>query len=158
MTHSATHTLRVALVGFDAAHASRLVDGLPADGDVSVVAAAGDAAEAVGVVEQMAPDIALLDVDAPALNLVELTRRLALFTRVVALAEHEDQKRALASLRAGAAGYLDKELPSSKLRAALRGVARGEAAVSRSLTGALLDRLHEAEDAGDLDDRRSDGL
>jgi DNA-binding NarL/FixJ family response regulator len=138
--------LHVLLVGFRPNVSWALRDGLPGDGDIDV-AVAVDADDALVVAGAGPLDIALVDADATNVDPVAATRALAGTMRVVLLAERDDEDLAFACLDAGAVGYLRKDAALSHLREALRGVARGEAAVTRVLTTALVDRFRAADRA-----------
>src|SRR5215213_8536388 len=90
--------------------------------DLEVVGAAGDAAEALGLVERALPDVVLCDINLPGMDGLDLARQV----RVVMVTLHMDDERILAALRAGAAGFLTKDAAGTELVATVRQVARGE--------------------------------
>jgi len=119
----------------------RLVESLP---EVEVVAEAGDGHEALRLMGERQPDLALLDVSMPGLGGLEVALRAAKehpMVRVVMLSMYADPEYVRQALRAGAAGYLLKDASPGELELALRAVARGDTwlspAVSRVAAGAL---------------------
>ena len=116
---------------------------LEKDGDVQVVAEAGDGIEALALVAQHLPDLALLDVRMPRLDGIETTRRLCANpslkgTRAVVLTTFADDALIVAAVRAGASGYLLKSMPPDQIRSAVRSVADGQTALAPPLVDRLL--------------------
>lgn len=110
--------------------------------NVLVVGEAGDGREALKLVEQYRPHLALMDITMPVMNGLEATVRLVKEfpgTRVVMLSVHTDEEYVLQALRAGAVGYLLKDAGRAELEIAVAAVARGETylspAVSRHVVG-----------------------
>lgn len=105
-------------------------------GQLEEVEVAGEAAggrEALRLIEELQPDIVLLDIAAPGMSGLEvLTESAKRFpqVRVIILSVHETGEYALGALRAGAAGYLPKSAASDELKEAIETVARGETYVS----------------------------
>jgi DNA-binding NarL/FixJ family response regulator len=116
--------------------ARRLIRSVLEQAGMSVLAEAGSGAEAVPLVLRHAPDVVLLD-------RADAVRAIHPHAPVVVLACEEDEDAALRALTAGAAGYLSKDLELDALPRTLAAVAAGEAAVSRRLTGQLVERLRE---------------
>lgn len=109
-------------------------------GGFQVVGEAADCASAVSAVVRERPDVCLLDVDMPGGG-IETARRMAEAapaTSVVMLTVSTNTEDLLAALRAGALGYLPKDMSPDRLPAALRGVLKGEAALPRTLVGRVL--------------------
>jgi DNA-binding NarL/FixJ family response regulator len=113
---------------------------LGAAADLEVVATAADGTEAVAVITQRRPAVALVDLRMPGLDGAEVTARLALEApevRVLILTTYADDMATLPALRAGARGYLTKDATGEALVAAIRTVAAGgtvlDPAVSRRL-------------------------
>jgi DNA-binding NarL/FixJ family response regulator len=106
---------------------------LEEDPAIDVVAEASDGAEAVRLVEQRQPDVAVLDIRMPEVTGVEATRRIkARFpeTRVLVLTAYDDDPYVFALLEAGADGYVLKTASADELVDAVRTVYRGESALS----------------------------
>ena len=101
---------------------------LDAQQDMRVVAEAGDGEEAVRVVAQHQPDVVLMDVRMPRLDGVEATRRIVTSgsrSRILILTTFDLDEYAFAGLRAGASGFLLKNVPPRDLLTAIRAVASG---------------------------------
>jgi DNA-binding NarL/FixJ family response regulator len=126
--------------------------------DIVVVGEASDGDQAVEVVGTHEPDVVLMDVRMPGLDGVEATRRIiasAARSRVLILTTFDLDEYAFAGLRAGASGFLLKDVPPAELIAAIRSVAAGDAVVSPRITRELLTRyaadlpVGESSDDGD---------
>jgi DNA-binding NarL/FixJ family response regulator len=97
--------------------------------DIQVVGEAADGPEALRLVQELSPDVLLLDVELPGVNGVEVAQRLqaeASPVRILALSAYDDQEYIRGLLASGAAGYLIKEEIPENIVEAVRGVARGE--------------------------------
>jgi DNA-binding NarL/FixJ family response regulator len=139
------------LIADDDALARRAVrDTLQAEG-MAVPADVGNGLEAVELALHYRPDVVVMDVLMPGVDGIQATREItngAPEVRVVLLTASTDEDLGLLGLRAGAVGFLSKELDLGTLPEILRGVARGEAAVSRHFTLFLIERLRELPEAG----------
>jgi DNA-binding NarL/FixJ family response regulator len=114
---------------------------LDAQPDMRVVAEAGDGAEAVRLTAEHRPDVVLMDVRMPGVDGIEATRRLTAAgtaSRVLILTTFDLDEYAYAGLRAGASGFLLKDVPPADLLSAIRAVASGDAVVAPSVTRRLL--------------------
>jgi DNA-binding NarL/FixJ family response regulator len=117
---------------------------LDARDDIEVVAEAGDGDEAVTLVARHQPDVVLMDIRMPKVDGIEATRRIAgsgSAARVVVLTTYDVDEYVFAALRAGASGFMLKDVPPSELVEAIRIVARGDALLAPSVTRRLLDRF-----------------
>jgi DNA-binding NarL/FixJ family response regulator len=122
---------------------------LAAQPDMEVVAEAGDGAEALDVLRATAVDVVLMDVRMPRMDGVEATRRICGGERqrdgggprVLILTTFDLDEYAFAALKAGAAGFMLKDVPPDELLAAIRAVHSGDAVVAPSTTRRLLDRF-----------------
>ena len=118
---------------------------LEAEEDLEIVGEAADGADAVRLVELYRPDVVLMDVRMPVLDGIEATRAIAAEatpgdeTRVLILTTFDLDEYAFSALRAGASGFLLKDVPPAELVAAIRTVARGDAVVSPRITRRLLE-------------------
>lgn len=115
---------------------------LDAQADMTVVGEAGDGAGAVRLSADKHPDVVLMDVRMPGIDGIEATRRIvatASATRVLILTTFDLDEYAYAGLRAGASGFLLKDVPPPDLLSAIRAVASGDAVVAPSVTRRLLD-------------------
>ena len=119
--------------------------------DICVVGEASNGVEAVNRTRQLRPDVVLMDVRMPNLDGVAATRQIRdTFpeAKVIILTTFDDDEYVFEGLRAGAAGYLLKDVPSEQLAQAIRAAARGEAFIHPSVTRkvvAELTRLTERE-------------
>jgi|SRR5690242_8294252 len=104
---------------------------------VEVVAEAGDGLEALKAIEELKPDVVLLDIAMPGLGGLEVVKRVKSDypeTRVIVLTVHEDQEYADHAIAAGAMGFLPKSAASAELELALRMVAEGEIYLSPGIS------------------------
>jgi two-component system, NarL family, response regulator LiaR len=115
---------------------------LDAREDLEFVAEATDGAEAVRKARHLAPDVVLMDLLLPGEpDGITATARILAdnpATRVLVLTSYADDDNVLAAVRAGAAGYLLKEIDPADLEAAIRAAHRGEAVLAPRVTGAVL--------------------
>ena len=112
--------------------------------DFTVVGEAGDAASALAQARALKPDIVLMDIDLPDEDGVSATRRLNLelpAITVVMLTVHDDSQTLFEAIKAGAQGYLVKNVRSRELLEQLRGLVRGEAAISRRMAARILEEI-----------------
>ena len=117
---------------------------LEAQPDLEVVAEAGDGVEAINVVGRTPTDVVLMDVRMPRLDGVEATRQICAepgAPRVLILTTFDVDEYVYAGLRAGASGFLLKDVPPEELLAAIRVVAAGDAIVAPRVTRRLLDQF-----------------
>ncbi|SDL11432.1 response regulator [Streptomyces indicus] len=115
---------------------------LESQDDLTVAGEAANGAEAVRLVSELRPDVALMDIRMPGLDGIEATRRIVAAgdrTRVLILTTFDLDEYAYAGLRAGASGFLVKDAQPEELLAGIRAVASGDAVVAPSLTRRLLD-------------------
>jgi DNA-binding NarL/FixJ family response regulator len=112
--------------------------------DLSVVAEAERGDQALALIRELAPDVALVDLRLPGLSGIEAARQAVeagLATRVVILSAFDDEEYVAAALDAGAAGYLLKTIPSAELLEAVRRVRAGEVVLQPALAARLASRL-----------------
>jgi DNA-binding NarL/FixJ family response regulator len=116
---------------------------LSAQPDLEVVGEAVDGADAVRQVGRLRPDVVLMDVRMPGMDGIEATAAITATqpTRVLVLTTFDLDVYAFAALRAGASGFLLKDVPPAALADAIRSVAAGDAVVSPRITRRLLDRF-----------------
>ncbi|MFJ4866746.1 response regulator [Streptomyces sp. NPDC088748] len=111
------------------------------DPEFEVVGEAEDGARAVALAQQLRPDVVVMDIRMPVLDGVQATEELARTlpeTRVLALSTFDMDEYVVAALRAGAYGFLPKDISPEELIAAVRIVHTGEAAVAPRLLSRLL--------------------
>ncbi|MFI0989256.1 response regulator [Streptomyces exfoliatus] len=117
---------------------------LAAQPDMEVVAEAGDGVEALEVLRATAVDVVLMDVRMPKLDGVETTRRICSqpdAPKVLILTTFDLDEYAFSGLKAGASGFMLKDVPPAELLGAIRSVHSGDAVVAPSTTRRLLDRF-----------------
>ena len=116
---------------------------LESAGDIAVIAEAANGGEAVALTREHAPDVALMDINMPEVDGVTATHLIAsdprlAATKVVVLTTFDDEETVFAALRAGASGFLVKDVEPEELLQAVRVVARGDALLSPSVTRAVI--------------------
>ena len=136
--------LRLLLVDDHALFREGLISLLSYQDDFTVVGEAEDAESALDQARALEPDIVLMDIEFPWEDGVSATRRLTLelpTVTVVMLTVRDDSQTLFEAIKAGAQGYLVKNVRSWELLEQLRGLARGEAAISRRLAARILDEI-----------------
>jgi DNA-binding NarL/FixJ family response regulator len=117
---------------------------LDAREDIEVAGEAADGAEAIALVAEHEPNVVLMDVRMPNVDGIEATRRIVASgspARIIILTTHDVDEYVFAALRAGASGFLLKDVRPPDLVEAIRVVARGDALLAASVTRRLLDRF-----------------
>jgi DNA-binding NarL/FixJ family response regulator len=140
---------------------------LEAQPDIRVVGQANDGLEAVHVVQQVRPDVVLMDIQMPRLDGIEATRRIlageGARPAIVVLTTFDEDRYVFEALRAGASGFLLKTAPAAQLVEAVRVAAAGDAMLAPSVTRRLLERfaaprLSPTAAAGEFTERELDVL
>jgi len=110
--------------------------------DLEVVGQADDGAAAVRLVQQLQPDVVLMDVRMPHVDGIEATRRLAgSSARILMLTTFDMDEYVYAAMKAGACGFLLKDAPPESLIEAVRAAARGDALLAPAITRRLVDEF-----------------
>lgn len=125
---------------------------LESETDIEVVGEAKDGQEAVDKVQQLVPDVVLMDLAMAGVSGLEATRRITHQwpdVRVLVLTMHDNDEYFFQALKAGASGYLLKESSPDELVAALRAVYEGGVFIYPSLASRLLDDYLRRVDAGE---------
>jgi DNA-binding NarL/FixJ family response regulator len=110
--------------------------------DIDIVGEARDGTEAVRLAAELNPDVTLMDVRMPGIDGIEATRQIVARSpaaRVLILTTFDLDEYAFSALRAGASGFVLKDVPLDELARAIRAVASGDAVVSPRITRRLLD-------------------
>lgn len=110
--------------------------------DTEIVGEAENGAEAVRWITELHPDVVLMDIRMPGVDGIEATRRIVAASRrsrILVLTTFDVDRYALAALRAGASGFLLKDIRPEELLAGIRAVAAGDAVIAPALTRRLLD-------------------
>jgi DNA-binding NarL/FixJ family response regulator len=136
--------LRLLLVDDHELFREGLISLLSYQDDFKVVGEAEDAKSALEQARTHQPDIVLMDVELPGEDGVTATQRLKMEMpniTVVMLTVHDDSQTLFEAIKAGAQGYLVKNVRSRELLEQLRGIARGEAAISRRMAARILEEI-----------------
>jgi DNA-binding NarL/FixJ family response regulator len=122
--------------------------------DIDIAGEARDGTEAIRLAKELSPDVILMDVRMPGVDGIEATRQIVArdpAARVLILTTFDLDEYAFSALRAGASGFVLKDVPLDELARAIRSVASGDAVVSPRITRRLLDvyaaRLPDLSDA-----------
>jgi DNA-binding NarL/FixJ family response regulator len=118
---------------------------LDAEDDIEVVAEAADGKEGLALIREILPDIALIDIQMPVMDGIEATRQVAADpalagVHVVILTNYGLDEYVFNALRAGAAGFLVKDIEPEDLLHSVRVAARGDALLAPSITRMLISR------------------
>ncbi|MFI0481779.1 response regulator [Actinomadura sp. 9N215] len=108
--------------------------------DLEIVGEAGTGAEAVRLVEDVRPDVVVMDIRMPDMDGIEATRRITT-ARVLMLTTFDDDEYVYGSLRAGASGFLVKDMALEEILSAIRVVAGGDALIAPSVTKRLIEEF-----------------
>jgi DNA-binding NarL/FixJ family response regulator len=120
---------------------------LEAEPDIEVVGEAEDGVQAVEQIKRLQPDVALMDIRMPRLDGLEATRQVVgngdadHATRVLMLTTFDANEYVYEALRAGASGFLLKDVPADQLVAGIRVVAEGDALLAPSITRRLIEEF-----------------
>jgi DNA-binding NarL/FixJ family response regulator len=142
--------VRVLVVDDQALFREALGTLLDARPEVEVVGEAGDGHQALERAAALAPDVVLMDLHMPVLDGIAATRRLRVEqpgVRVLALTTFDDDEDVFAALRAGALGYLLKDVSADRLVEAVQAAARGESVLQPSVAAKVVARFAQLDDA-----------
>lgn len=149
--------VRVLLVDDQSLFREALATLLSTRDDVEVVGEAGDGDEALRRAAELAPDVVLMDLRMPVLDGIGATRRLRVEqpgVRTIVLTTFDDDEDVFAALRAGAVGYLLKDVSSARLVEAVLAAARGESVLQPSVAAKVVARIAALPDAPSAAARR----
>jgi two-component system, NarL family, response regulator DevR len=147
-TPPAGHRLRVMLVDDHEVVRNGIKSLLHATDDIAVVAEAATAADAVKFAEAARPDVIVMDVRLADGSGIEATREIRAArpqTQVLMLTSFADDEALFASIMAGAAGYVLKQIRSGELVSAIRSVGAGQSLLDPAVTKSVLDRLRRGK-------------
>jgi DNA-binding NarL/FixJ family response regulator len=142
--------VRVLVVDDQALFREALATLLGARPEVEVVGEAGNGHQALERAAALQPDVVLMDLHMPVLDGIAATRRLTVEqpgVRVLALTTFDDDEDVFAALRAGALGYLLKDVSSDRLVEAVLSAARGESVLQPSVAAKVVARFAQLDDA-----------
>jgi DNA-binding NarL/FixJ family response regulator len=154
-------TIRVLLVDDQALLRKGFRMILDEEPDIDVVSEAADGESAILSTREHRPDVVLMDVRMPGMDGIEATARIVgsgTTSRVLILTTFDLDEYAFAGLRAGASGFLLKDVPPNELVDAIRVVARGDAVVAPRVTRRLLDQFAHQLPGNDDEDGSSDAI
>jgi DNA-binding NarL/FixJ family response regulator len=137
-------SIRVLLVDDHAVLRDGLSNIISLEDDMEVVGEAKSGIEALQLVEEVHPNVILMDINMPGMNGVEAIRRIhAQYPRIaiIVLTMYDRDEYLYESIRAGATGYLLKDAPSGDVIAAIRSASRGESTLHPVMARKLLDNL-----------------
>jgi DNA-binding NarL/FixJ family response regulator len=140
--------IRVVVVDDHALHRDGTRQILEAHPDFQVVGEAASGEVALALVNQLGPDVVLMDIRLPGMNGIEVTRQLTQDhpgVRVLMVSAYDEDEYVRGALEAGAAGYLRKTAPGKELVEAVRAVAGGASVLQSGLTARLLISSREPE-------------
>lgn len=120
--------------------------------DLTVVGEAGTGAEAVAKVEELLPEVVLMDLVMPDLDGIEATRRIrdvSPSTKVIVLTSYAEDEKIFPAIKAGAAGYLLKDVEPQELADGIRRVHRGEALLHPTIAARVMREVTAEPKAGE---------
>ncbi|MFQ5856843.1 MAG: response regulator [Anaerolineae bacterium] len=129
-----------------------VVTTLEQEPNMVVVGQAGDAAGAIAQAQDLLPDVVLLDITMPGGDGLQAARAIARdcpVSKIVMLTVAEDEDALLASLKAGARGYLLKGVSAHELAEGIRAVHRGEVVIAPAMAASLLVEMTQSQIPGD---------
>lgn len=133
--------IRIAIVDDQALIREGLAIILGAHADIEIVGQASDGAEAVRVADETKPDLLLMDIKMPHLDGIAATRQIKQRhpeMQILILTTYSEDELVFEGIRAGASGYLLKDITRDKLANAVRGAARGEAQIDPAVASQVL--------------------
>jgi DNA-binding NarL/FixJ family response regulator len=133
--------------------------GILEENGVRVVGEASNGGDAIDLVEEVAPDVVVMDINMPGISGVEATRRLAArapHARVVVLTISTDDSDIVDAMMAGACGYLLKDAAIDELVGGIRAAARGESSISPRIAARLLAHMRDQQAASAPEGARAD--
>jgi NarL family two-component system response regulator LiaR len=155
MAHSDKRVITVLIVDDHAVVRQGLRTFLDLHKDIRVVGEASEGAEAIALVDRLAPDIVLMDLVMPGMDGIEATRQICARypgTKVIALTSFLEDEQIFPALAAGVSGYLMKDLTPPELARAIRTVHEGKAELHPEAAKRLLDEFQVQREASPVQD------
>lgn len=121
---------------------------LNSDPEIKVVATANDGQEVQELVATHQPDLVLMDLKMPEINGIQATKKIRSsfpHIKVLVLTTYDDDEWLFDALRAGAAGYLLKDTPSSALLQAIKGTVEGETYLDPNVAGKIINKVSSSQ-------------
>lgn len=150
-TAPADTALRLLIVDDDPLVRDALRATMHGSGGITIAGEVASGDDAINALDECRPDVVLLDGEMPGVDTVAITRQLREHdpnVHVVVFCSEDNEELGIRGLRAGAVGFLVKDVTNDALVRSLHGVLRGEAAVSRSLALKIVQYLRDTPDAG----------
>jgi two-component system, NarL family, response regulator DegU len=147
-----TNQIRVAIADDNEHFRDTLRDVLQFEPDFQIVGVWRHGADVMMGLEEVQPDVLLLDINMPYVNGVEATKRLQVQypeVRIIILTMHDDEGYVLETLKSGASGYLVKDGSVSEIVRAIREVAAGRAIVHPQVTHTVIAQFQDRVDMSD---------
>ena len=150
--------IRVAIADDQALVRAGFVSLIDAAGDLTVVGQAADGTRAIELARRARPDVLLMDIRMPSVDGLQATRAISadpelVSTRIVVLTTYEVDEYVFEAIRAGASGFLTKDVEPENLREAVRTVAAGHALLAPSVTRRVVDAFASAVPAAKAPER-----
>lgn len=126
------------------------------DSDIEIVGEASEGKEAIEKTQDLAPDVIVMDIAMPGMDGLEATRRITKKNpkvKVLVLTQHDNKEYILATIKAGAAGYVPKRALGSELVSAIRSVQRGDSFLYPSAAAALIEDYRQQTEETEPYDR-----
>jgi two-component system NarL family response regulator len=142
-------TIRTVLVDDHHLLREALREKLEKEADIEIVGEAGCGSDALKVVDELAPDVVVLDIALPDTSGVEIARSIVethRYVKVVALSMYSDKRFVIEMLKSGASGYVTKTAGMSELLSAIRAVALGRRYLCPEVAEALIDNIQVKSD------------
>ena len=123
--------------------------------DIEIVGEASDGTEAIEKVQELEPDVVVMDLGMPKMDGLEATRRISKKyprVKVLVLTQHDNKEYILSAIKAGASGYVPKKALGAELMSAIRSVYQGQSFLYPSAAAALIDDyVHRVEERDPYD-------
>jgi DNA-binding NarL/FixJ family response regulator len=119
---------------------------LNVNNDIEVVGEASEGKEAISKLEQLKPEVIVMDIAMPGMDGLEATRRMVKVNskvKVLILTQHDNKEYILSAIKAGAAGFVPKRALGSELVSAIRAVSRGDSVLYPSVASTLIEEYRQ---------------
>jgi len=127
---------------------------LTVNDDIEVIGEASEGREAMKKMEQLKPDVIVMDIAMPGMDGMEATRQMVKANarvKVLILTQHDNKEYILQAIKAGAAGFVPKRALGSELVSAIRAVSRGDSVLYPSVASALIEDYRQRSELDPYD-------